>query len=270
MSRKEWVQAHRSKIELLARAGFAAKAIIYATIGALALQVALGLGGEIEGKSGALQMIAKQPFGSIMLSILIIGFLGYAIYRLVQGVFNTELEDNDLKGIGKRISYLFRGIVYSGLAIATTRILLKAKSDSKSASDWSSQVMAHPAGHWVIGTVGLGVICVGAYQFYKAITDKDQQKLKLGEIAPAIRPTFKKIAKLGLSARGIVFCMIGFFLLKAAWYNNSNQAKGFAETLQSLLSQPYGSILLGLVAAGMIMYAIFEAFKARYKQINIQ
>ena len=130
--------------------------------------------------------------------------------------------------------------------------------------------MAHPAGAWVIGAVGLLVIGAGLYQFYKVITNKEQQKIKQYQIDEHIRPIFKKIAKLGISARGMVYCMIGFFLSKAAWNNNASEAKGFAETMQSLLSQPFGSVLLGLVAAGLIMYAIYEAFRARYSHFNLQ
>jgi len=64
--------------EWLSRAGFVARAAIYAIIGVLALKLAIGEGGKLTDQQGALKTFAGQPFGSILLTLLAIG-LGGAI-----------------------------------------------------------------------------------------------------------------------------------------------------------------------------------------------
>src|SRR5690349_10614398 len=83
----------------LGRFGYAAKGVVYAVVGILAVQAALGRGGETTSSSGALQQIAAQPFGQILLGITAIGLIGYVIWRFVQAGMDTENKGTDAKGM---------------------------------------------------------------------------------------------------------------------------------------------------------------------------
>ena len=64
-----------NKKEKLARAGMVAKGAVYAIIGTLTAMAAFNLGGTKSGKDNALQFLAGQPFGQVLLGALAIGYL---------------------------------------------------------------------------------------------------------------------------------------------------------------------------------------------------
>jgi hypothetical protein len=65
----------------------------------------------------------------------------------------------------------------------------------------------------------------------------------------------------------IVFGLIGVFLIKAAVEYNPNTAIGLDGALRKLAAQTSGSVLLGLVAAGLIAFALYSLSDARYRRI---
>ena len=71
-----------SAFEGLSRAGFVARALIYAIIGVLAVKLAFGDGGKLTNQEGALQTIAQQPFGKVLLTLVAIALGGYSLWRL--------------------------------------------------------------------------------------------------------------------------------------------------------------------------------------------
>jgi hypothetical protein len=79
------VQTTRNWIETGARFGHFIKGVIYGLIGALALQVAMGNGGEVAGQQEAVQVVGDQPFGVALLVAMAVGLFGYALWRLIEG-----------------------------------------------------------------------------------------------------------------------------------------------------------------------------------------
>ena len=76
------------------------------------------------------------------------------------------------------------------------------------------------------------------------------------------------IGRFGYAARGLAFLIIGGFLVAAAWHQRSSDAKGLAEAFALLRAQPYGWVLLGLVAAGHAAFGAFGLIQARYRHID--
>ena len=64
-----------------------------------------------------------------------------------------------------------------------------------------------------------------------------------------------------------MFGLIGFFLVKAAIDYKANEAIGLNGALAKLYDRTYGPWLLGLIAAGLIAFAIFSTTEARYRRI---
>jgi hypothetical protein len=71
----------------------------------------------------------------------------------------------------------------------------------------------------------------------------------------------------GHAARMIVFCLVGFFLAKAAYEYDANEAIGVDGALAKLAREPHGDLWLGAVAAGLIAYGVFCLFQARYRRV---
>ncbi len=256
----------------LARFGYAAKGIVYMIIGGLALQSALGSGGETTGPVGAIQEVARQPFGKILLAAIALGLAGYAIWRFVQAIIDPEHEGSDLSGLVKRGSYLIRGLIYASFAATAGKILIGNGGGSSEGQEESmtAQLMSQPFGIWLVGIVGLVIIGAGLYQFYEGYSGKFKEELKLHEMNKAQQRWATFSGRTGLIARAVVYSLIGIFLLQAAWQADPQEAGGLGEALQTLASQPYGPWLLGLVAVGLALYGFYSLALARFRRIYIR
>jgi hypothetical protein len=74
--------------------------------------------------------------------------------------------------------------------------------------------------------------------------------------------------QVGYAARGIVFGIIGYFLIQAARHYNPAEAKGLGGALTTLQGESHGPVVLGLVAVGLICHGIFALVNARYRHID--
>lgn len=252
----------------LGRFGYAAKGVVYAVVGILAVQAALGRGGQTTNSSGALQEIAAQPFGQILLGITAVGLIGYVIWRFVQAGMDTENEGSDAKGVLVRGGYAISGLIYGALAFVAVRMLLNAGGSSGNGQqNLVARVLGVPFGRWLVGIGGLIVIGIGLYQLYRAYTAKFCEKLKLDEMSETERTWALRLGRFGLAARGVVLALVGFFVVQAAVQFNPNQAQGTGGALQYLQHGPWGSIVLAIIAVGLIAYGIFMLFQARYRRM---
>lgn len=256
--------------EKLARFGYTVKGIVYAIIGVLAVQAAFSAGGKTTDTKGALHSIAAQPFGSFLLAITAIGLLGYALWRFVQAINDPEHKGTDTQGIATRLGYAISGLIYVSLAFEAVHIVMDAggSSDGKSTEDWTALVLRQPFGRWLVGTAGALIIGIGFYRLYQAYKVKFRKQLDLRRLNWKQETWVIRISRLGIAARGIIFVMIGFFLIQAAVQFDSSKARGLDGTLQTLAQQPFGKLLLGLMAMGLIAYAAYLWIQARYNRIK--
>src|SRR5579863_3830870 len=91
--------------ELLARLGYIAKGVVYLIIGVLAARVAIGDGGKTTDNRGALQEIYRQPFGQLLLSVMVVGLIGYALWCFLRAVMDADGKGSDAKGVVARTGY---------------------------------------------------------------------------------------------------------------------------------------------------------------------
>ncbi len=255
-------------IERLARFGYISKGVVYGIVGLLALQAAIGNGGRTTDSEGALQEIVNQPFGQLLLALVAIGLIGYVIWRFVEAIKDPDNKGTDAKGLAQRFGYALNGLIYAGLALTAVKLALGTggNSNSNSTQDWTARVLSQPFGQWLVGIGGAFVIGLGFYQFYQAFSKEIRKKLYLNDLSNAERKWVMTICRFGAAARGVVFCIIGWFFIQAATKSDASEAGGLGEALQTLAQQPYGPWLLGIVALGMMAYGIHMVVQARYRQ----
>ena len=256
-------------VERLARFGYAARGVVYALIGLLAIQAAFGGRGAIEQQAtpeGALQRIAEQS--RLLLVLVAIGLVGYALWRFVQAVLDPENKGTDPQGLAKRGSMLASGIGYSGLALLAARMASGNGGASGSGDQGTAaSLMDKPFGRWLVVLAGIAVIVSALYQMYEAYTKKFRKHLKLEEMNADEERLATHTGQVGLAARGIAFLVSGWFLIQAGLRYDPNEARGLGGALETLASQPYGPWLLGLVALGLIAYGAYSFLQARYRKI---
>ena len=259
-------------MERLARFGYVAKGIVNGLVGVLALQVALGVGGTTTDARGALEQILLAPFGRLLLAAIALGLAGYGLWRFVQAGLDTEGKGTDAKGLLTRGSYAVVGAVYLGLALGAARLLLGSGGGTGDGryQGWTATLLARPYGRWLVALAGLVAIGIGVYQLYQAWSARFAEHLRLGGLGTDEQNLVTRLGRLGYTARGVVFGIIGLFLIIAAVREQPEQARGIGGVLATIAQQTYGPWLLGAVALGLAAYGAFVLVEARYRRMLLR
>jgi hypothetical protein len=259
---------------VLARTGLVAKGVSFGIVGVLAFKLALGDGGKATSRQGAMQTLAQNTFGKIMLVALGLGFAAYAIWRFVQA-FAERDEEGDEKGEakkwGKRAGYIGRGLIYASLTFSTIKILAGSgqQSQSQKAHHTAGTVLSWPGGRWIVGLVGLAIIGAALWNLYRGVARTFEDKWRIGTMSETERKWGSRAGVAGHIARFVVFGLIGVFVTKAAVDYNPNDAIGLDGALQKLSQTSYGQYLLGLTAFGLVAYGIYCLVDARYRDVSV-
>lgn len=256
-------------VDWIARIGYVAKGTVYAAVGVLAGQAALGTGGKTTGAGGAIESIGEQTFGKAMLVLLALGLVSYGLWKLVQGIMDPDEKGSDTQGIVRRVAYGGSALIHLGLAFSALEEVLGTEGQSTTLDQWTAWVTSYqpPLGQILVGLIGLGVIGVGLYQFYAGATarfENDMNHYHMDETARWAMLT----GRIGTVARAIVILVAGAFVLLAAWQSEPEKTRGLGGALETLVQQPYGPYLLGIVAVGLITYGFFMLVVARYRNIE--
>ncbi|MDQ2809192.1 MAG: DUF1206 domain-containing protein [Chloroflexota bacterium] len=256
-------------LEGLARFGYAVRGVLYGTVGLLALLVALGRGGAATDKSGAITVIGNQPFGKFLLLLVVVGLIGYAIWGFVRALLDPMGKGTDAKGLAQRAGYFVSGLSYGALVLPTVQLLLgNGGNNSGGGSDWTAKLLAAPFGPWLVGLIGLIGIGGGLGQMYLAWSNGFQKDFKQWEMAGDTLRWASWVARVGLVARGVIFMMLGFFLIQAARNVDPKQVVGIDGALAKLAHEPAGPWLLGLVALGLVAFGVYSLSCARWIRIR--
>lgn len=256
----------------LARFGYAAKGFVYIIIGGLAALSAFTTGGRTTDSRGAMEEILSQSYGKLLLGAVAVGLAGYALWRIVQALKDTENKGSGAKGIAVRIGYTVSGIIHAGLALSAAQMIFGSGEKGRSTGDasskeWTAKLMEQPFGQWLVAAAGLGFVIFAVAQIYKAYSTKFREKLKTGEMSQRTENFAVRTGQIGLTARGTVFGIIGVFLVLAAMHSNASEARGLSGALQALEQQSYGQWLLGIVALGLVAYGFYMLVQARFRRI---
>lgn len=258
---------HSPAFEALARIGFVARGVIYATIGLLAIQVAIHSSNEKTNQRGAMQTIEKQPFGHGLLIAVAIGLGGYALWRFVQAAYGRGPEGGGDSSASGRIVALASGLSYTAMCALAVAVLLGTSSGSGNAHSSTAGVLGWPAGRWIVGAAGVVFIGVALYQGYKGISRKFLEEDKTEKMGPTAQRWMTVIGVVGHLARMVAFGLIGIFVVKAAVDYAPKKAVGLDGALAKLAHQTYGTALLFVVAAGLVAFGLYSIADARYRRI---
>lgn len=252
-----------------ARFGLMVEGIVYALIGILAIQAAVGSGGRVGGGKEAVQYLGSQPFGQTLLVLVGIGLFAYAAWRFMMAVVDTENEGTDASGILKRLGFAASGLMNASIGLTALQMALGSPSENGGPKTWAARIMNEPLGHWLVGLLGVVIIGVGIYQFYTAYTQRFLEGLETASMSQQVRRAVVRMGQAGYAARGVVFPIIGVALVSAALTHDPSEAKGLGEALHTVAASTHGKFLLILVAAGLLAYGAFMVALAKYRRVRL-
>ncbi len=257
-------------VERLTRLGYFVRGLVYGIPGLLALGLAIGVGGRAVSPTGAIEYLGQQPYGKIMLIIVAIGLAGFSLWGLIRAVFDPYREGSDMPGLATRFGYLASAFGYATLLIATAQYLMGLTVNSNNPTDWTAKLLTMPWGRVAVAVVGLGWLGGGLWQIYKGYKADFKLDFKLGQMNKDERTLSAYVGRFGLAARGVVFALIGLFLVQAAVFVNPAQAKGLDGALLALAEKPFGQVLLAVVALGLIAFGVYSMLCARWMRIPVR
>jgi hypothetical protein len=255
-----------SKKEKFARFGIASKGFVYVIMGALVAFAALNMGGKLTGTSGVLSYLADKPLGQIILAVLSVGLVGYVFWLIYQAIYDPKRLGNDWKGLSTRIGYVFGGIIYAALAFASLKMALggSSNSDVQKISDFMNSE------HGSIYTIIIALILLGKaiFEIYSAYSKQYRDDIYASELEENTKETLLKFGRFGFTSRGLVFGILGFITLRQGVSNRFNSMNTKTDAFD-FIQDKFGSIVLWVIAIGLIGYGVFMFVKARYEHLKI-
>lgn len=256
-------------IEKFARFGIAAKGAVYILIGVLAAMAAFGEGGSTGGRKNAFEWVLQQPFGQILLGLVIIGLLGYVTWRMIMAFMDPDGNGTDAKGMAKRAGFFISGLTYLFFAFSAARMLFSQLGSGGSGGGRETLIakaLQQPFGQILVGIFAAIVIGKGLYQLYRGFTGKFKEHVNERTMSHQEHEVYTRSGRVGYIARGIVFAILGYFLVQAALQSDASEAGGTGQAL-SFLSSTGGPYIMGAVAIGLAAYGVFMFVKSKYRYI---
>lgn len=264
-----------SWIPIIARLGYSARGVVYLIIGIFALLAAFGYS-EAKGTTGALQSLLAQPFGKILVWLMIVGLACYSVWRVVQAWRDPDGHGSGGKGLAIRAGLVGGAISYALLALVALGMVSRwgAQPDGEGEAEAGG---GDPSGGWLaaIHEAGFGtvliyaiaavVLVVGLAHVVKGWRADFEERFRCPE---AVRSWLFPLSRFGLIARGIVFIVLAALIAFGGSAYRPEARPGLREALEAVQTYSYGWLLLAAIALGLMAFGLYSLGEARYRTIS--
>lgn len=256
----------QNTLRKMAKTGYAAKGVVYLLLGILAFMAAFELGRSVSeaNRGSVFQMVRDAPAGGILMGILALGLVCYTLWRLVQALAPRYGHETSAK---KRVLYFISALAYGAIAFAAIKMALwNEQSGGNQQQTLAATLLERKGGQWLTGIAALIFIGTGLYQIYYGWSEKYRKHVQESQINSRHASLLLRSGKAGYIARGIVWLIIGYLLLRAALSASASKAGDTADAFRFLEDASYGSWLLGAVGLGLAAFGVFSFLRARYER----
>ena len=253
-------------LELLERLGYAVRGALYAVMGLLALGIALRIGGgQTTDLSGSLVFLIGNPFGKLVLIVIAVGLAAYSLWGFVRAIYDPLHRGSDASGYMARLGFVTSAVSYAAIVILALQILAGSGGASGDSTQKTiASILTHPAGGWLTILIGLVAVGIAIGQFMEAYRATFKKDLKGAEMTASERDIAVGLGRFGMFARGVTFLVIGWFLIQAGIHHDAGQVQGFGGAFLFLLNQPFGRVLMGIIALGFVALGLHSFACARW------
>jgi hypothetical protein len=253
-------------LEFLERLGYAVRGALYAAMGVLALRIVLSVaGGQTTDLTGSLVFLVGNPFGKVLLVAAVIGLTAYTLWGFTRAIYDPLHRGSDASGYMARLGFVTSALSYAAIVVFAIQLLAGSGATNNDGTQKTvASVLTHPAGGWLTILIGLVVIGVALGQFLESYRATFKADLKGAEMSAKTRDMVVMLGRFGMFSRGVIFLVIGWFVIQAGVHHDPAQAQGFGGAFAFLLAQPFGRLVLGIVALGFVALGLHSFACARW------
>ncbi|MEV7610039.1 DUF1206 domain-containing protein [Microbacterium sp. NPDC089320] len=246
----------------VARAGFVVVGLVHIIIGAIAVSIATGGGGDAD-QDGAMEQIRSTPVGGLVLGMVAVALIALAVWQIASGLLAGGKEPRKW---GMRVKLI--GIAGAYLVIAGLALIFAFGGHAESETTLrtlSAVILGAPGGIVVLVILGLTVAGVGIGFIVIGFTRGFEKTMDVPD-GPS-RPAIIALGVAGYIAKGIAIAVTGVLFVVAAWTQDPEKAAGLDAALRSLVDLPLGRAILWLVGVGLAVYGVFSMVRARFARM---
>src|SRR4051794_32247506 len=256
---------HSDALKALARFGFVSYGVMHGLLAWLALQIAFGHPPQEGDQSGAFQFLAQETFGKVLLVLIAIGLIALTLWQVASAAVGHTDEEGKRR-MAERAFSGARAIIYGVLAYQAVKTIAGAGgSSAQKQQNATGGLLSSTGGAWLVGIIGLVILGFGIGMAVYGIMAKFERKLT--GMDQKTRHTVRLLGRVGYTAKGAAFAIVGVLFVWAAITRDSSKSRGLDQALRTLADQPLGPWLLGLVALGFLAFGVFCGFQARYRKV---
>ncbi|GAA4978634.1 DUF1206 domain-containing protein [Kineococcus glutinatus] len=238
-------QRHAGTARRIGRWGVAAEGVVYLLVAWLALQIALGSGGGSADSSGALATVAGSALGPLLLVLLCAGFAAMLVWQVLEAVLAPEAKD--------KVHAVAKAVVALALGSTCVRLLQgRGASAGQRQQGLTQRLLEAPGGPVLVVVVGLAVVAYAVVSVHRGLKHRFEEKVE-GSLSPALRT----VGTVGHVARGVAFAVLGVLVCWAAT-GDTAKSRGLDAAFREIAAQPFGAVLLVLVALGVAAFGVFQ------------
>ncbi len=256
------------QLQAFARFGYVVNGLLHALIGIAAVGIVIGSGGEVD-QTGVLKPLATTLWGLMIILLIALGLIGLSLWKIIQILVSTKLQRKGLKKYaleegGKAAAYL-------GLGVSTI-ILVFGHASTNSSAEASRQLVATlfgiPLGPALILIIGVVCMVVGSNFIYKGVTRRFMRTLDA--TSDQTRPYIVVIGTVGYISKGVILGVLGILFFISVFVRDPSRASGLDGAFKTMMSFPFGAILITAIGIGFVFYGLFNITRAKIGYIRIK
>jgi hypothetical protein len=172
---------------------------------------------EGDGNTAVLDLLQDVPFGTPLLYLMALGLAGYVLFKLASAIGDVQNRGADTKGIAKRIGDGASAVAYLVLAYTALEFAqgTRRNAEGGQSQETAGTVLDWALGDLIIGLIGLGFLIGAFMQAKDAVTGSFMHR-----VSPRAPNVIEPIGRAGHAARAVVFALIGWSLVQAAWLDS--------------------------------------------------
>jgi hypothetical protein len=258
-------------IAMTARVGYAARASVYLSIGAVALLAALRVSPHAVGAIGALKAWGDWPPGLALLWVAGLGLYAFAVWRGLQVFADIDKLGKGRNALFERAGKAVSGLIYAALGVSVFGLIdamqdLHQFDDQARTQAWLAHVLAQSWGRPAV--VMLGLIMVGG-GFGNAVRSGVGHFSRSLNCWKHLADCAEILARWGYFCRGVALLVAGLAVTLAGWRADATAADGLGGALEQMKTLPFGHALLAFIALGLIAFGVFGLIKSGFRDLNM-